>query len=265
MFEIDVEHAERSRAYVNKEVKHPVTAERLKAWYPGWCKRPTFHDGFLSAFNQANVTLVDTNGKGIERYTESGVLANEVEYDLDLLVLATGFSPSSRTSPAERMDGAIIGRDGRSIQDKWKSSDFGTMFGLMTNQFPNMFFYGVSGIGSSPNLTSYYDAIAKLAAHIVAAATYQADGSKKLIVEVTKNAEDEYTDEVEKRSLWYTLLKDCTPGYFNGEGAVAQEQTPEQAKLAARTSGWGSGAVDYHAITQAYMSKAKLEGIELRA
>ena len=55
------------RARVDEIVKDPATAEALKPWYRQFCKRPCFHDEYLPTFNRPNVTLVDTDGKGVER------------------------------------------------------------------------------------------------------------------------------------------------------------------------------------------------------
>ena len=46
-----------------------AAAEGLKPWYRRFCKRPAFHDEYLPAFNRPNVTIVDTNGAGMERVT----------------------------------------------------------------------------------------------------------------------------------------------------------------------------------------------------
>lgn len=77
---LDHPRQERIRNRVKEIVKDPATAEALQAWYPGWCKRPCFHDEYLQAFNSHNVTLVDTNGKGIDRLTPDGVIAVGKEY-----------------------------------------------------------------------------------------------------------------------------------------------------------------------------------------
>ena len=55
------------RARVDATVKDAATAEALKPWYRQFCKRPTFNDDYLPTFNRPNVTLVDTEGKGVER------------------------------------------------------------------------------------------------------------------------------------------------------------------------------------------------------
>ena len=52
------------RARVDSIVKDKRTAEALKPWYRYFCKRPTFNDEYLPAFNRPNVTLVDTSAHG---------------------------------------------------------------------------------------------------------------------------------------------------------------------------------------------------------
>ena len=67
----DFEKMSEIRARVDAVVADPATARALKAWYRQLCKRPCFHDEYLSAFNLPSVHLVDTDGKGVERITAS--------------------------------------------------------------------------------------------------------------------------------------------------------------------------------------------------
>ena len=76
----DFEKMEQIRSRVDELVADEQTAEALKPYYRQFCKRPCFHDEYLDTFNQPNVTLVDTNGKGVDRLTEHGIVANGVEY-----------------------------------------------------------------------------------------------------------------------------------------------------------------------------------------
>lgn len=138
--------AEKLRQYIDSTVHDKSVAEKLKPWYGGWCKRPAFHDEYLDIFNRDNVTLVDTDGKGIDRYSEKGLVANGEEYEVDLIVFATGFTVAGHKGgcPSQQTRAPIIGRDGRDLEDKWMGPDFGTLFGSATNGFPNYFFPGVS-------------------------------------------------------------------------------------------------------------------------
>lgn len=255
LFELDVARAEKVRARVDGVVKDAATAESLKAWYPGWCKRPTFHDDYLEAFNQPNVTLVDTNGKGVDKYTGRGLTANGVEYNLDTLILATGFEVKlSALSPAGRMHTKTVGRGGRDLQEKWSGEDYGSIFGVATNQFPNLFFNAFSGSASSLNLTSVFDLSAKLTAYIISEAARKAQGSEKLIVEASKDGEDKYTAEVKKRALWFSVLSTCTPGYFTEEGAASNIK-PEELDRVAKYSNWGGGPLDFEQLVEDFKDK----------
>src|SRR5699024_5497705 len=46
------------RAYLRREVHDPVVREQLTPNYAVGCKRPGFHNGYLSTFNRDNVRLV---------------------------------------------------------------------------------------------------------------------------------------------------------------------------------------------------------------
>ena len=84
---VNYEIMENVRKRAETVVRDPLTAESLKPWYDWLCKRPCFHDEYLDVFNQDNVTLVDTEGKGIERIAGRSVFANGQEFELDLLDL----------------------------------------------------------------------------------------------------------------------------------------------------------------------------------
>ena len=57
----DFEKMEQIRARADSVVNDPETAESLKPYYRQFCKRPCFNDEYLSAFNNDNVELVDTD------------------------------------------------------------------------------------------------------------------------------------------------------------------------------------------------------------
>ncbi len=91
MQRIDYSKMEELRARVAATVNRPEVAKALQPWYNYLCKRPLYSDDFLQAFNRDNVELVDTDGRGVERITGSGVVAGGIEYTVDCIILATGF------------------------------------------------------------------------------------------------------------------------------------------------------------------------------
>lgn len=265
MIKLDLPQAEKVRARVDEVVKDPATAEKLKAWYPNWCKRPTFHDDYLEAFNKPNVVLVDTDGKGVERYTKDGLTANGTDYEIDVLILGTGFQAQmSALAPTSRMHAKTIGRDGRELQEKWASANYGTLIGVATNQFPNLFFNAISGFGVSFNLTSTNDVNARLVANIISQASRRARDPNKLIIEATKVGEDEYIEEVKKRALALSVIATCTPGYFSEEGSASRSHSTEGSSDSAKYAPWGGGARDFSRMVEAYKAKGDLKGFSIR-
>lgn len=261
LLRIDEPIADELRARVDSEVRDPNTAEKLKPWYPGWCKRPTFNDDYLATFNRDNVTLVDTNGNGIDRYTERGIVVGGRELDVDVLVLATGFTPSGQLLPEELLKASIIGRDGRLLKDKWDSSEVGTLFGVATNGFPNLFSVFGRGSPASYNMTSGFDITGRLIAHVIAQATKESKQPERLVIEVDRRDEEKWMAQVAKNAAWYSALTICTPSYFNAEGEKAPS-TPEKQYQQALTATWGRGVNDYERIVTEYTKRTsdQLEG-----
>ncbi|KAJ5772302.1 hypothetical protein N7520_002831 [Penicillium odoratum] len=92
MIEFDLLQQDAIRKRGLEVVHDKTTAESLTPWYYGWCKRPCFSNVFLQTFNEPHVTLVDTQGQGISDITEKGVMANDCEYEVDVIVFCTGYT-----------------------------------------------------------------------------------------------------------------------------------------------------------------------------
>ena len=125
---------EQIRARVDVLVDDPETAQSLKPYYPYGCKRPTFHDEYLSTFNLPSVTLVDTAPLGVKEINERGVVHDGTEYPLDVLIYATGFQ--WMTTSTFNM---ITGRQGQTLSEKWQTNGTKTFLGVHTHGFPNLF------------------------------------------------------------------------------------------------------------------------------
>jgi len=90
LHDVDLPRQTRIRERVEEVVTDPVIAEKLKPWYPTWCKRPCFNDEYLSTFNRDNVSLIDTNGKGPNRLTADSVVVGDQSFPVDIIIFATG-------------------------------------------------------------------------------------------------------------------------------------------------------------------------------
>lgn len=263
LHQMDVERTNRVRARVDQEVHHKTTAGNLKAWYPTWCKRPCFHDDYLPAFNRPNVRLVDTDGKGVERITEHGLVVNGQEYPVDLLILSTGFrGPGNGSgSPASRSNLAVTGRDGKSMDDKWIDHT-ATLHGVVSHDFPNFFYPGPSQLAATANQMQMTEQAATHVAYIIAEAEKVAK-TEKFSVEPSVEAEEGWTGLIMRGAGNFAALVGCTPSYLTGEGVNERKSIEEQMK-AARGSIWPEGMGSFIEVIEGWRTKGGLEGIEVK-
>ncbi|KAI9642109.1 hypothetical protein NHQ30_008910 [Ciborinia camelliae] len=246
----DFQLMERIRARVDELVEDKETAEKLKPWYSSMCKRPCFHDEYLSLFNRDNVQLVDTNGKGVDRVSQAGVIFNGVEYPVDVLIYSTGFEV---TTAYQRRSGiTVTGRDGVILDDKWKMGP-STFHGFQTHGFPNYFFFGTTQSGVSANFMYTLTHQSMHTAYIIA------ECKKKNIkaVEPSKEAEGQWVKDILHGSkAMMNYFTQCTPGYFNGEGQVGKH--PE---VSGKTAVYGQGASAWGKLLEDWREGGEMEGL----
>ncbi|MDQ4052788.1 MAG: NAD(P)/FAD-dependent oxidoreductase [Actinomycetota bacterium] len=136
------------RDKINETVEDPATAALLEPRdYPIGTKRLALDTGYYDTYNRANVSLVSVREVPISRFTERGLLVGDREYEVDSMVLATGFD--AITGALERIE--ITGTGGRTLRDAWAEGPV-SYLGLMVHGFPNLF--TVTGPGSPAVLTN---------------------------------------------------------------------------------------------------------------
>ena len=245
----DFEKMEQIRERAQTIVDHPATAEALKPYYRQFCKRPCFHDEYLQTFNRPNVRLVDTNGKGIERITEKGIVAGGVEYELDCIIYASGFEVGT---PMERRAGyEVYGQGGLALSAKWREG-VSTMYGMQTHDFPNLFIFGLSQTGVSANIPHILDVQSRHVAYILKTA-HDRQAQK---VDVTSDAEQAWVKQVMDASVMSVdFLESCTPGYYNNEG---QPNGP----MIRRNGSYAPGIMAFSRVLDAWRAEGNLAGIE---
>ncbi len=202
---------EQIRARVDAVVKDPKTAAALKPYYTYGCKRPTFHDEFLPAFNLPHVKLVDTAPLGVRKITPRGVVHDDIEYPLDVLIYATGFQWMG--TGAFNM---IVGRNGISLREKWQSGGVRTFLGLHSHGFPNLFIMsGPQGGGGQFNFTRGLEAHTDYVVWMMQTLRdRRAD-----VVDVKPEPEIAYAAHCRDADLRTRSLRDCI-SYYNGEGTA---------------------------------------------
>ncbi len=247
----DFEKMEEIRARIDTIVEDPDTAQGLKAWYRQLCKRPCFHDEYLQSFNEPGAHLVHTDGKGVERITETGVVVAGKEYEVDCIIYASGFEVG--TPYARRAGYDPAGRDGVRLSEHW-GGGMRTKHGIHVHGFPNLFIVqptqGANLISNVPhNLTDAAKTIALTIGHAV-------DGGYDE-VEVTAEAEEAWLELLLTGPGMMLANPDCTPGYYNNEG----QPIPPGAELFV---GYPAGAMAYFQYIEEWRNSGEFDGLEFR-
>jgi len=240
---------EQIRARVDSIVEDPATAAALKPYYRQFCKRPCFHDEYLQTFNRGNVTLVDTQGKGVERVTAKGVVVAGEEYELDCLIYATGFEVG--TEYTRRAGYEIVGRNARTLTDRWKDG-VRTLHGMHIHGFPNCFMMSIAQSGFTVNFPYMTNEQAKHIAYVIERALAQGIPS----LEVSEAVEAAWVEAVAQMAdRTAEFGENCTPGYYNNEG--------KPGKTSQQNGFYFGGPKEFVEILERWRADGGMPGLEL--
>jgi cation diffusion facilitator CzcD-associated flavoprotein CzcO len=236
------------RARVDRVVKDKRTAEALKPWYRQFCKRPTFNDEYLPAFNRPNVTLVDTCGRGVDRITEKGLVFDGVEYEADCIIFATGFEVG--TAYTRRSGFEVYGRGGKSLSEHW-AGGLKTLHGFYSAGFPNCFHMGITQNAFTANFPHMLDE----QAHHITELIQCAKSHEARCIEPSAEAEAEWVTTIRAKAINnLKFLTECTPGYYNNEGM------PQQGSgLAGET--YGGGPIEFFDLIRKWRTDGRMKGL----
>jgi len=203
------------KSFLRKQVADPEVRDKLTPRYAVGCKRPGFHNTYLSTYNRDNVELVTAP---IDKITGSGVATEDGETrDVDVLILATGFkvmdTDDMPTYP-------LTGSGGRTWHRQWEENRLQAYEGVSVPGFPNFFTvfgpYGYVG-------NSYFALIETQTHHIVRCLT-QAKRKRARRVEVKQEANDRYFAEMLRRRhrqiFWQDSCRLANSYYFDKNGDV---------------------------------------------
>ncbi len=210
-----------ARAHLRRQVHDPVVREKLTPRYAVGCKRPSFHNGYLAAFNRPNVTL-ETDP--IERVTQTGIRTDAgSRHEFDVLILATGFKvfESGNMPPFP-----IRGTGGIDLERFWDEHRLQAYEGVSVPGFPNFFTvlgpYGYNG-------ASYFNLIETQTRHIVRV-LQRAGTDRATRVEVRQEANDRFFAEMLSRRrhqiVWQDSCQIANSYYFDSHGDVPFRPSP---------------------------------------
>jgi cyclohexanone monooxygenase len=195
------------REKIAEIVKDPVTAKLLQPiTYPIGTKRICIDTDYFETFNRPNVTLVDLKSDPIEEILPNAVRAGAKDYEVDALVLATGFD--AMTGSVAKID--ISGRHGERLNQKWAEGPK-TYLGLMSAGFPNLFI--ITGPGSPSVLSNMIVSIEQHVDWIADCIAYMRDRGFEAM-EANKDAEDKWVAHVNE--VAYTTLYPQANSWYMG-------------------------------------------------
>ncbi len=202
------------RAHLRRQVDDPDVRDKLTPRYAVGCKRPGFHNTYLSTYNRDNVELVT---EPIDKVTGSGVATTDgILRDVDVLILATGF----KVMDIDAMTFDVMGSGGHTLADFWEQNRMQAYEGVSVPGFPN--FFSVMGpygyVGSS-----YFALIEAQTRHIVRCLEQSRDqGATR--VEVSREANDRYFAEMMRKRhrqvFWQDSCQLANSYYFDRNGDV---------------------------------------------
>ncbi|KZS60750.1 flavin-containing monooxygenase [Mycobacterium ostraviense] len=208
------------RRYLRQQVQDPVVRDQLTPRYAVGCKRPGFHNSYLSTFNRDNVQLVT---EAIDKITPSAVATTDgVDHEIDVLILATGFKVLDTD---DVLTYPVMGRGGRSLSRFWDEHRTQAYEGVSVPGYPNFFtVFGPYGyVGSS------YFALIEAQTHHILRCLKRARRDGATRVEVTEEANARYFAEVMRRRhrqvFWQDSCRLANSYYFDKNGDVPLRPT----------------------------------------
>jgi hypothetical protein len=191
-------------------------------------------------------------------------VANGTEYALDLLILSTGYRVNfAGLSPAARFSIKVTGKDGRDMADSFVE-EIATLHGLVSRNFPNLFFSGMPQAALTANQIHNMDTYARNIVYMIMEAQRKS-GVPDPIIEPTKEAQDEWGDQVATAALGMSGMAGCTPNYLNMEGELDKllAQGPEVQAQLMRGQIWGRCINHYVEQLEKWQKEGSLKGLDI--
>ncbi|MCC7363106.1 MAG: NAD(P)/FAD-dependent oxidoreductase [Dehalococcoidia bacterium] len=218
--EANAEFSEYIANRIRQRVHDPEVAEKLIPKDHGFgVQRVPMETNYFEVYNRDNVELVDISETPIQEITPDGIRTTTRDFDLDIIVFATGFD--AITGAYDRID--IRGVAGVTLRDRWRDGPK-TYLGMLVHGFPNLVM--VAGPQSASASTNYPRGIESGVDWVTGLLEYaRAHGYARL--EATLAAEADWTEHVKqmysrvlmrKAKSWFTGYNSNVEGH--GEGTT---------------------------------------------
>lgn len=188
---------EEARRFYEEKVRaiidDPAMADLLiPSDHPIGTKRICTDTNYFQTFNRSNVSLISVRSTPIQSVDPTGIDTTEAHYDVDTIVLATGFD--AMTGALAKID--IVGRGGVRLRDDWGQGPR-TYLGLGVDGFPNVFV--ISGPGA-PAVLANMVLHSEAQVNWIAEAIAYLDDHGCATIEATREAVDAWGAECARRA-----------------------------------------------------------------
>jgi len=195
--------------FIESSVSDPSVRASVTPDYPWGCKRVILASTFYAALNRPNVQLVP---HAVTSVTRSGVVdATGTERAIDVLVLSTGFQPTSFLATLD-----IRGAGGVCLRDAWQPRQ-SAYLGITVAGFPNFFIlYGPNTNGAG-SIIAQLERQAEFAARAVAGI----ERRRWRYLDTDRAAQDRYVAWIDRQLSAHASAMDsgCTNYYHDSRGA----------------------------------------------
>jgi 4-hydroxyacetophenone monooxygenase len=213
-------------AFLESKLGHrPDLLEKMIPKAPPMSARPVLVDrdySILDVLLRDDVTL---ETKGVRRVTESSIeLPNGDRYDVDVIILATGFKANDFLWPME-----VHGRDGRRIEDLWAKDGARAYLGSMLPGFPNFFMvYGPNtNLLSGMQVVDMEEVVTRFALESIGGLIEQG----RRTVEVTEDAYWRFNGVLDHAEQLMTYVDPRAHNYYQNEHGRSAANNPLDTRL----------------------------------
>jgi cation diffusion facilitator CzcD-associated flavoprotein CzcO len=200
---------ERFLQYLAAQVPDPDLRRKLTPPFPLGCKRTLFSNDWYPALQRPNVHVEDGR---VERVLSDVVTScNGQSYEVDAIVLATGFHPSSFLPGM-----TVTGRLGAHLHEVWREGAEAYL-GVCVSGFPNFFLM----YGPNTNISGSILYMIECQARLILQAFETVAAQNARTIEVSEPAYRSYCDGIQHR-LTSTAMSSslCTSYFMNEAGRV---------------------------------------------